>query len=89
MWSQRDSNSSGRDQLPDGRGVALVQRSDNPDAGCPLSKPEPELMAWARSGFVNVISITFGSFTLRDYFIELFEVLTVVPRRPDTAFASP
>jgi hypothetical protein len=42
-----------------------------------------------RSGSVNVISITFGEFTLPSLFCELFEAFTVVRIQPRLAFNSP
>jgi hypothetical protein len=46
------------------RWVAQVQRSDNPEAGCHLSRPKPDLKAQMHSGSFNVIFITLGGFTL-------------------------
>jgi hypothetical protein len=89
MWSQRYSNFAGRDQRPDARWVARVQRSDNPEAGCHLSGPKPELKAWLHSGLFNAICITLGGVTLLNHFLELFEVLTIVENRRKTAFVSP
>jgi len=64
MRSQRYSNFASREQRPDVRWVAQVQRSDNPEAGCHLSRPKPDLKAQMPSGSFNVIFITLGAFTL-------------------------
>jgi hypothetical protein len=42
-----------------------------------------------RSGSVNVISITFGDFTLPSQFSLLFETLTIAFHRRRVAFNSP
>jgi hypothetical protein len=42
-----------------------------------------------RSGSVNVISITFGDFTLPSHFSQLFEALTAAKNRRWVAFNSP
>ena len=43
--SRRYSNFACRDEAPDVRWVAQYQRSENPDAGCHLSRPKPDLEA--------------------------------------------
>ncbi|THD49376.1 MAG: hypothetical protein E8A46_20305 [Bradyrhizobium sp.] len=60
------------------RWVAQGSRSDNPEAGCHLSRPKPDFESWMHSGSFNVILITLGGFTLLNHFLELFEVLTIV-----------
>jgi hypothetical protein len=50
------------------RWVAQYRRSENPDAGCYLSSPKPDLKAETRPGSFNVKYITFDEFTLLDRF---------------------
>jgi hypothetical protein len=68
---------------------AQIQRSDNPDAGYHVSRPEPNLIVDTRSRSFNVICVTFGSFTLVNYFIELLQALNVILAGQESAFASP
>jgi hypothetical protein len=42
-----------------------------------------------RSGSINVISITFGGFTLLNHFSQSFEALTAVSEPREAAFNSP
>jgi hypothetical protein len=46
----------------------MIQRSEIPEVERHLSRPKPDLKAWMRSGLVNVMSITFGDFTLPSQF---------------------
>jgi hypothetical protein len=41
------------------------------------------------SGFVNVMCITFGGFTLPSHFCQLFETLTAAQSQRQIAFNSP
>ena len=59
----------GRAELPDEKWVAQVQRSENPDAGCHLSRQKPDLEVSIGSGSFNVICITGGGFTLLGQFL--------------------